>query len=152
MVIVYGDLLFREHILRDLLEVDGEIVIIVDSALDNPNITGLPDFAYCSQNDDRSPFMQNIILKKLSSDITTVNEKPSGHWIGMMRVKKEGRGWIEQAIQNLQSSENFAQLTLPNLLNHIIETGKTINVHYINGHWLDVNSIDDIDRAGDFTQ
>ena len=152
MVIVYGDLLFREHILRDLLEVDGEIVIIVDSALDNPNITGSPDFAYCSQNDDRSPFMQNIILKKLSSDITTVNEKPSGHWIGMMRVKKEGRGWIEQAIQNLQSSENFAQLTLPNLLNHIIETGKTINVHYINGHWLDVNSIDDIDRAGDFTQ
>ena len=152
MVISYGDLLFREHILRDLLEVDGDIVIIVDSALDNPNITGSPDLAYCSQNDDRSPFMQNIILKELSSVIKTDNKKPSGHWIGMMRVRKEGRNWIEEAIRELKPSPNFKKLTLPDLLNYIIEQGKIINVHYISGHWLDVNSIDDIDRAGDFTQ
>jgi phosphoenolpyruvate phosphomutase len=152
MVITYGDLLFREHILRDLLEVDGDIVIIVDSALDNPNITGSPDFAYCSQDDDRSPFMQNITLKKLSSVIKVNNKKPSGYWIGMMRIRKEGRNWIESAIGELEPMSNFKKLTLPDLLNHIIEQGKTINVHYINGHWLDVNSIDDIDRAGDFTQ
>ena len=152
MVISYGDLLFREHVLRDLLEVDGDIVIIVDSALNNPNITGSPDLAYCSQNDDRSPFMQNIILKELSSVIKTDNKKPSGHWIGMMRVRKEGRNWIEEAIRELKPSPNFKKLTLPDLLNYIIEQGKIINVHYISGHWLDVNSIDDIDRAGDFTQ
>ena len=152
MVISYGDLLFREYILRDLLEVDGDIVIIVDSALNNTNITGSPDFAYCSQNDDRSPFMQNIILKELSSVIKTGNKKPSGHWIGMMRVRKEGRNWIEEAIRELKHSPNFKKLTLPDLLNYIIEQGKIINVHYISGHWLDVNSIDDIDRAGDFTQ
>ena len=152
MVISYGDLLFREYILRDLLEVDGDIVIIVDSALNNSSTTGSPDLAYCSQNDDRSPFMQNIILKELSSVIKTGNKKPSGHWIGMMRVRKEGRNWIEEAIRELKPSPNFKKLTLPDLLNYIIEQGKIINVHYISGHWLDVNSIDDIDRAGDFTQ
>ena len=151
MVITYGDLLFREHILRDLLEVNGEIVIIVDSALDNPNMTGSPDVAYCSQNDDRSPFMQNITLKKLSSKIEGDIE-PSGHWIGMMRVRKDGRRWIETAINELKTSSNFKELTIPDLLNHIIENGNTVNVHYINGHWLDVNSINDIDAAGDFTQ
>lgn len=152
MVISYGDLLFREYILRDLLEVDGDIVIIVDSALNNSSTTGSPDLAYCSQNDDRSPFMQNIILKELSSVIKTGNKKPSGQWIGMMRVRKEGRNWIEEAIHELKPSPNFKKLTLSDLLNYIIEQGKIINVHYINGHWLDVNSIDDIDRAGDFTQ
>ena len=151
MVITYGDLPFREHILRDLLEVNGEIVIIVDSALDNPNMTGSPDVAYCSQNDDRSPFMQNITLKKLSSKIEGDIE-PSGHWIGMMRVRKDGRRWIETAINELKTSSNFKELTIPDLLNHIIENGNTVNVHYINGHWLDVNSINDIDAAGDFTQ
>ena len=152
MVISYGDLLFREYILRDLLEVDGDIVIIVDSALNNSSTTGSPDLAYCSQNDDRSPFMQNIILKELSSIIKTGNKKPSGQWIGMMRVRKEGRNWIEEAIHELKPSPNFKKLTLSDLLNYIIEQGKIINVHYISGHWLDVNSIDDIDRAGDFTQ
>ena len=152
MVITYGDLLFREHILRDLLEVNGEIVIIVDSASDNPNITGSPDVAYCNQDDDRSPFMQNITLKKLSSKTETNEIKPSGYWIGMMRVRQEGRKWIEAAIDDLQHLSNFRELTIPDLLNHIIAQDKTINVHYINGHWLDVNSINDIDAAGDFTQ
>jgi phosphoenolpyruvate phosphomutase len=27
-----------------------------------------------------------------------------------------------------------------------------VRVLYINGHWLDVNSLEDLDRAGDFTQ
>jgi len=152
MVITYGDLLFREHILRDLLEVNGEIVIIVDSASENPNITGSPDVAFCNNSDDRSPFMQNIILKELSSKNKINNAIPSGHWIGMMRVRQEGRKWIETAIEELQSSSNFEKLTIPDLLNHIIAKGKTVNVHYINGHWLDVNSINDIGAAGDFTQ
>jgi len=152
MVITYGDLLFREHILRDLLEVNGEIVIIVDSASENPNITGSPDVAFCNNSDDRSPFMQNIILKELSSKNKINDATPSGHWIGMMRVRQEGRKWIETAIEELQSSSNFNELTIPDLLNHIIAKGKTVNVHYINGHWLDVNSINDIGAAGDFTQ
>lgn len=152
MLILYSDLLFREYILRDLIETDGEIVIIVDSALDNPNMSGSPDYAYCSKDDDRSPFMQDVTLTKVSSSKTENNKKPSGFWIGMMRVRKQGREWIDAAIEELKSSPDFEKLTLPDLLNHLIEQGKPINVHYIDGHWLDVNSLDDIDRAGDFTQ
>jgi phosphoenolpyruvate phosphomutase len=152
MVIVYGDLLFREYILRDLLETEGEIVVVVDSALDNPNISGSPDYAYCSQDDDRSPFMQNVTLTQLSSSTDAATKKPSGHWIGMIRTRKQGREWIEAALEELKSESNFNELTLPDLLNHLIQQGKPINTHYIDGHWLDVNSLDDINRAGDFTQ
>ncbi len=152
MMIVYGDLLFREYILRDLLETNGEIVVIVDSALDNPNISGSPDFAYCSLDDDRSPFMQNVTLTQLSSSTDATDKKPSGYWIGMMHVRKQGREWIEAALEELKSQSNFNELTLPDLLNHLIQQDKPINIHYIDGHWLDVNSLDDINRAGDFTQ
>ncbi|MCZ6805211.1 MAG: phosphoenolpyruvate mutase [Proteobacteria bacterium] len=152
MMIVYGDLLFREYILRDLLEPNGEIVVIVDSALDNPNISGSPDFAYCSLDDDRSPFMQNVTLTQLSSSTDATDKKPSGYWIGMMHVRKQGREWIEAALEELKSQSNFNELTLPDLLNHLIQQDKPINIHYIDGHWLDVNSLDDINRAGDFTQ
>ena len=152
MLVLYGDLLFRGYILRDLLESEGEIVVIVDSALDNPNITGSPDYAYCSKADDRSPFMHNVTLNHISSSKRFKNKKPSGYWIGMMRIRKKGRKWIEKAIKELKKQEDFDSLTLPDLLNHLIDQGNPINVHYIDGHWLDVNSLDDIDRAGDFTQ
>jgi phosphoenolpyruvate phosphomutase len=151
MVVVYGDLLFREYILRDLLETKGEIVVVVDSALDNPNISGSPDYAYCSQDDDRSPFMQDVTLTQVSSSVNESNKKPSGYWIGMMRVRKQGREWIESTLDELKSESNFNELTLPDLLNHLIQQGKPVNVHYIDGHWLDVNSLDDINRAGNFT-
>jgi phosphoenolpyruvate phosphomutase len=152
MLILYSDLLFREYILRDLIETEGEIVIVVDSALDNPNMSGSPDYAYCSKDDDRSPFMQDVTLTQVSSSADENNKKPSGYWIGMMRVRKQGREWIETAMQELKSSSDFEKLTLPDLLNHLIQQGKPINVHYIDGHWLDVNSLDDIDRANDFTK
>jgi len=152
MLILYSDLLFREYILRDLIETKGEIVIVVDSALDNPNISGSPDYAYCSKNDDRSPFMQDVTLSQVSSSANESDKKPSGYWIGMMRVRKQGREWIEAAFEELKSASNFNELTLPDLLNHLIQQGKPINVHYIDGHWLDVNSLDDIDRANNFTK
>ena len=70
----------------------------------------------------------------------------------MMRVRKQGREWIETALAELKQEANFNELKLPDLLNHLIEQGKAVNVHYIDGHWLDVNSLDDIDRASDFTK
>ena len=152
MLILYSDLLFREYILRDLIETEGEIVIAVDSALDNPNISGSPDYAYCSKDDDRSPFMQDVTLSQVSSSNSVDGKTPSGYWIGMMRVRKQGREWIDAAFDELKSASNFNELTLPDLLNHLIKQGKPVNVHYIDGHWLDVNSLDDIDRANNFTK
>ena len=149
MLIIYGDLLFRGYILRDLLESPGEIVAVVDSALDNPNLSGSPDFAYCSKKDDRSPFMRDVMLEKLDSECR--NKQPSGYWIGMLRIRKQGKRWIEKALADLRKHKNFNLLTIPDLLNYLIDSGKPINVHYIDGHWLDVNSLDDIDRAGNFT-
>lgn len=96
--------------------------------------------------------MQNVTLTQLSSSIDATDNKPSGYWIGMIRVRKQGREWIETALEELKTETNFNELTLPDLLNHLIQQGKPISTHYIDGHWLDVNSLDDINRAGDFTQ
>jgi len=151
MIITYGDLLIRGYILRDLLEAEGNIVIVVDSAKDNTNISGSPDYAYCNKEDDRSLFRQNIELKHISETESDEYGTSSGRWIGMLRVKDEGYKWFTTALEELKQRDNFSQLTIPDLLNHLVDQGYSIKVHYINGHWLDVNSIEDIDRAGDFT-
>ena len=151
MVITYGDLLFRSYILQDLLERHGEIVIVVDSLVDEIENTGSKDYAWCDWPDDRSMFMQEVRLQRISEEIIPGATQPSGRWTGMMRVRAEGRKWLEQALDALENQPGFELLTLPDLLNHLTGQGRTITVHYINGHWLDVNSVNDIDRAGDFT-
>ena len=55
-----------------------------------------------------------------------------------------------QSLKNLQALPNFDQLTLPDLLNQLVADGYPVKVIYINGHWLDVNNLDDLNRAGEF--
>ncbi len=152
MVITYGDLLIRVSILSDLLDHSGEITIVVDSALENEYISGSPDYAYCSKPDDRSMFSQDINLHHISEEKADDLGNPSGRWIGMMRVRGEGLEWLYAALNEMQQEDNFSKMTLPDLLNHFVKLGRPVKVHYIHGHWLDVNTIEDIDRAGDFTK
>lgn len=152
MVILYGDLLFRHYVLRDLLDARSEIVVVVDSALDAARISGTPDYAYCSQRDDRSLFGQDVDLLSIADGAEAAGRRAAGRWIGMLRVQGQGRRWLEQGLEALRARPEFSKLTVPDLLNHLVGSGAPVKVHYIHGHWLDVNSLDDLDRAGDFAR
>ena len=70
----------------------------------------------------------------------------------MLRARGQGREWISQALADLRNNGGLDQLTIPDLLNHLIRADRPVQVHYIHGHWLDVNQLDDLDRAWDFAQ
>lgn len=150
LLILYGDLLFRSYILRDLLDSPGEMVVVVDSRT-GTQITGAPDYAYCSLPDERSLFGQEVNLLGISNAEQTEYGKPCGRWIGMLRLRAEGRQWLSEALNELKKRQDFNRLGMPELCNYLVEQGKPIKVLYINGHWLDVNSLDDLDRASNFT-
>ncbi len=152
MIITYGDLLFRSYILRDLLENEGEIVAVIDSTVENENYSGSPDYAYCSQKEDRAIFKQDAYLNRVSEEKNTSSDLPTGRWIGLLRVRGQGKQWIEDAIDELKPHNDFKQMSLADLLNQLIKMKHPVKVHYINGHWVDINALADIDRAGDFTK
>ena len=68
----------------------------------------------------------------------------------MVRVHGAGRDWIETAIDELKSLSTFDTLDLGHLLNKIIDNGHPIRVIYIHGHWLNVNSLRDLEHARSF--
>ena len=41
-------------------------------------------------------------------------------------------------------------MEVPDLINRLIENGHAPQVQYIAGHWMDINNLDDLQRAGDF--
>lgn len=147
MLIVYGDLLFRSYILRDLLDCPGEIVAVVDSVMNNKSVSGSPDYAYCSIADDLSIFGQDVNLLHISKTRETELKKYSGRWIGMLRLRSQGKQWVSEALNELQKQPEFNNMGIPELCNYLIQQGKPIKVLYIRGNWLDVNSLDDLDLA-----
>ena len=151
MVILYGDLIFRGYILRGLIESDRELTVVVDSQTESRASSGLPDYAFCSEPDKRSLWGQDIILESIKTYPENGNRKADGRWIGMLRAKAQGRAWLEEAINNVSEDENFSDLSMGDLLNNIISAGHPIRVIYVHGHWLDVNSLQDLDDASVFT-
>lgn len=145
-LLLYGDLIFRSHVLHDLLETRHEITVVVDS-----DACGMPerDPVWCSAADDRSLFGQDVRLTHVGA-AGAPEAAAHGRWIGLMRVRGDGHAWMAQAMADLRTAGRFDQDGLPELLNRLVANGRPVGVHYIAGHWLDVNNLDDLRAAGDF--
>ena len=150
MVVMYGDVLFRGYVLRSLIESDREITVMVDSQMLQSDVNGTPDYAYCSGPDDRSLWGQDILLQEISGQTCTENSSSDGLWIGMMRVHGEGRKWIEEALDQLSEDDKFSTFDMKELLNKLVLNKRPIRVIYIHGHWINVNSLQDLERAVEF--
>ena len=153
-VISYGDLLFRSYVLRDLLESSADFCVVVDSSLSGPSNRTVRDFAYCSADDDRGLFGQQILLKRVLSgaNATTLasSEPAQGRWIGMLNVRGNGLAKLKAVLAELRAQPDFDTLDMPALLNALIADGAAIEVLYVHGHWCGVNDLDDFRQAGDF--
>lgn len=149
MIIAYGDLLFRSYILRDLVENDAAVTIVVDSKLSHDSLA-VGDFAFCSDADDRAMWGQAVTLHRIANAPTHGADTAQGRWIGMMRIKGPGRQWLQQGITELQRATNFAALGMADLLNWLVANHHPVHVWYVHGHWLDVNSVNDLESAGTF--
>jgi len=153
-VISYGDLLFRSYVLRDLVESSADFCVVVDSSQSGTSNRTVRDFAYCSADDDRGLFGQQVLLKRMTSgaDVaaTAPSEAAQGRWIGMLNVRGKGLAQLKAVLAGLRTRPDFDTLDMPVLLNALIADGAAIEVHYVHGHWCGVNDLDDFRQAGDF--
>ena len=148
-VVTYGDLLFRRYILRDLLDTEAELTVVVDSTQAAPETPC--DLAWADLPDERGIFGRDVSLQRVAHGLAPAQgPAPSGRWIGMLRVRGAGRGHLMAALEQLRARADFAQLAMPDLLNALIAAGHRVKVLYVNGHWLDVNDHASLQQASDF--
>jgi phosphoenolpyruvate phosphomutase len=95
-------------------------------------------------------YRQAVGLQRISRECGALNRAPEGRWIGMLRARGVGAEWIRDGLDELQARPDFARLGTPDLLNHLIATGRPVAVLYVHGHWLDVNDLGDLERANAF--
>lgn len=151
-VLLYGDLLFRTYILNNLLDWDAPLLAVVDSSPLEQVQGNVNDLAYCSAGDNRAMYQQRVLLERVSPEPGWRGRKPHGRWIGMLRVRGEGKGQLLSALDVLQADRQFNQMGLPHLINQLIDQGQAPQVQYISGHWMDINNLEDLQRAEAFAQ
>jgi phosphoenolpyruvate phosphomutase len=95
-------------------------------------------------------YQQKVMLNRVTPEPESQGRQPDGRWIGMMRVAGQGGKYLRSAMETLKQSEDFNTLGLPDLLNQLVTEGHAPQVQYVNGHWMDINNLGDLERAGAF--
>jgi phosphoenolpyruvate phosphomutase len=149
-VLIYGDLLFRTYILNNLMDWDSDLLVVVDSSPLDEARGNKNDLAFCSAPDDRAMYQQKVSLEQISNDRDWGARRPDGRWIGMLRASGQGRVHVLEALGQLRAADGFEGMAVPDLINRLVDNGHTPQVQYISGHWMDINNLDDLQRAGDF--
>ena len=149
-VLLYGDLLFRTYILNNLMDWEADLLVVVDSSPLEQAPGNKNDLAYCSAPDDRAMYQQKVSLERISSDPAWQGRPPDGRWIGMLRARGAGRRHLVEALEQLRQHPDFESMGVPDLVNRLVADGHAPQVQYIAGHWMDINNLEDLQRAGDF--
>ncbi len=148
-IVVYGDVLFRRYILDGLLTVAGDIVVAVDALWERHGEAGRArDLASTSRRFSRSYLEDGpVTLRAIGSALPA--DQVTGEFIGMIRVSERGASLIRAEIAALQAEGALAQADLPDLLTRLA-VRHPVAVHYVTGHWLDVDDLADLAEARNF--
>ena len=149
MVVSYGDVLFNKYILSLLEEPGEDFVVTVDADWVNSRNAGREaDWAVCSHSNSRDNFSTNVSLKRLGDDIQEANIH--GEWMGFLKVSAKGFAIVKTTLNELLSHPDQQQFKMPDLINTLIEDGNIVRVIYTTGHWLDIDTVQDLIAAGNF--
>jgi phosphoenolpyruvate phosphomutase len=143
--VVYGDVLFRRYILEELLDSAADITVVVDSAhtsAANPRDLVTATMRNTGRYHDDEP----ALLTGVAADPA----QASGQWIGLMHLSAHGTQLVREELEAMQAEEALAHADLPALLLRLSQR-HPIAIHYITGHWLDVDTTADLAEARNFS-
>ena len=149
LFVSFGDVVFKQYILEALAEQDEDFVIAVDTDWqDSVNRDRAADYVTCSEPPSRSSFYSRILLAHVAEDID--QELIHGEWSGMLRVAKAALPRLKDIVAELAAEPGMRKGKLHHLLASMVANGEQIRVIYTTGHWLDIDSLEDLVAAGRF--
>jgi len=149
VVISYGDVLFNKYIPQTLCQQTDDCVIFVDSNWqEQTSYARLGGFTECTIPNTRKAFNAKIYPKHLGNNIS--KESIHGVWMGFLKVSPTAAVHITNIIVELLAKPSNRKAGIPQLLQELLKRQYPIRVLYTAGHWLDINSLDDVVQAGSF--
>ena len=148
-IISYGDVLFNKYIPQSLCQENDDCVIFVDSNWqEQTSYARLGGFTECTIPNSRRAFNAKIYLKQIGSNIPQA--RIHGVCMGFLKVSPGATTLITDIIVELLVDPANRKATISQLLQELLRRQYPVRVLYTAGHWLDINSLDDVVQAGNF--
>lgn len=148
-IISYGDVLFNTYIPQSLCQEPDDCVIFLDSNWrEQTSYARLGGFAECTIPNSRRAFNAKVYLKQLGNEIPEA--VTHGVWMGFLKVSPVAATLITTVITEMLAQPGNRKAGIPQLLQELLKRQQPIRVLYTVGHWLDINSIEDVVQAGNF--
>jgi len=145
-IISFGDILFELQILQGLINADGDITLAVDTSWwQGKKKDREIDMVFCeippSDNylSERCTYIKNIG--------TNINrENAHGEWTGLIKLSSEGAELFKSELEQFfdKDKEKFYKSDINDFLIRMINKGVEIKAYYFRGHWLDIDSPEDL--------
>ncbi|WP_413934899.1 phosphoenolpyruvate mutase [Nitrospira sp. BLG_1] len=149
LIISYGDVLFNKYIPQALCQENEDFVVFVDSDWQSQgSYDRLGGFAECSLPNSKKAFNTKIYLKQLGNMVSRGHTH--GVWMGFLKVSPTGSAKLQTILTTMMADPANRKAGIPHLLQELLNRQEPIRVLYTVGHWLDINSLDDVIQAGNF--
>jgi phosphoenolpyruvate phosphomutase len=144
MVIAYGDIVFDEFILRNLLSHSGEIVIAVDGGWKLRPRTDSKRDLVTTQGDYDPIGLSSCQLVCIGERVQPA--EATGEWIGLLYSRAEKTEKLVRLLDHLANEEpdTLKRGDIPGLLNRLVAAGETVSVVHTFGHWYDLDEQKDL--------
>ena len=149
MLVAYGDVLFQKFIPMHLFESDSDFCIAVDpkdgaAARED----GYRDLVTADRPFHWSEFDQRSHLVRMSTSIP--DAEVHGEWIGLLKMTADGVNQLREVVATVTDPERLRSMRMAEVFDLLIANGKTVEVVYVRGHWLDVDNMHDVVAASNF--
>ena len=149
LVVSYGDVLFNRYILQILDLPDEDFVIVADTDWrDSVNRDRAADYLRCSEPHSRAAFYHRVLLEDAGETLEPT--QIHGEWMGFLRVSAAAVPRLLACVAALLEAPGGNACKLHHVLSALVREGEAVRVVYTTGHWLDVDTVDDLVAAGRF--
>jgi len=143
-ILSYGDIIFKNYFIHECFNAKYDINIIVDTAC--PYDSENRDYVQASQPYSFINFNKNEHLIKMDRQLP--KSSIHGEFIGLMHWTAKGGHILNKALDSF-SEEELKTMSMATFFNQLSEH-TTISIIYINGGWIDVNTLNDLAKTMTF--
>ncbi|WP_443643398.1 phosphocholine cytidylyltransferase family protein [Candidatus Levibacter sp. Uisw_134_01] len=140
IIISYGDIVYEENVLLNLISLDAPIVVSVDKQWQKLWSRRMVD-----------PLSDAETLKLVDKNrIVEIGLKPSnyeeieGQFMGLIKIQKQNIQKLYKIWHNLNIQHDCKKMFMTEFIQHLINKGFNVRASFTDGGWLEVDSFQDL--------
>ena len=145
-VITFGDILFEEHLLRDLVSVDEDIVLAVDTSWWQGLKEDREIDLVRGETSPSDSYLSNRCVNIRNIGVNLDRDEADGEWTGLIKLSSKGAKLFRLELEQFfdKNEETAFKADINDFFIRLTKKGINIKAFYFRGHWLDIDSTEDI--------